>query len=729
MHRNQTFWSFEPVFREVARLGRVAWRRRWPFVAAAAVPILATVIYVATAPDRYAGTARVIIGKDAGTLELGPGFAPKSNELENQLEMIKSGEVIANAVAAGRRLYPQEPPDSAEIKAALKVKALSGTDIIEIKTEARSGERAAALANLVADAYIEAHLRDRRQSASKAKEFIEGQLALYERRLRASERELEDYKRTAGVASLAAETTELIKAEAGFNQALEKARVDLAVAENKQAYYEYELRETQEKLLVEATNVSSPVARQLQEKLITLEYRYANLILKGYSLSHPELSALDGEIDLTKQKLAEAVVGAANEEPKLNLFTKIENLALELDVARAEVAALSTRKRELAGTVAAGEARLAALPEKELELARLVREKEANESIYMMLLEKREEARIAVASEVGTARVFSREVPPTKPFAPRRKQSLFLGILAGLLFGVAAVASVEYFDRTVKSPAAAQQVTGAPVLGVIPVFGRRRGNEYYRVRTGGKEGHIALPAAGVVMDAPKSPTAEAFRQLYAHLAHLFVTNGIEKNVAVGLTSARAQEGKSTVASNVAVCFAQLGTPTVLVDADVERSTLGDVYGVAGRPGLADFLRGEATWEGIIVPTDIENLAIVNVGTDPSTPPALLASPRLGSLVERAKQEFGLVLVDVPPVFPVADVALVAGVIKMFLLVVRAGVVSPQELDRAVHTIKQVGGEVLGVVLNAAEPSETYGYGYYHYRQYYKREGAEVHRQS
>lgn len=714
-----TLRSFEPVLRELARLGRVAWRRRWPFVAAAALPILATVIYVAKAPDRYAGTARVIIGKDPGTLELGLGFAPKSNELENQLEMMKSDEVTARAGALGRELYPDEPPSTAEIMSALKVSALKGTDIVEITAEARSGARAAALANLVADAYIEAHLRDRRKSASKAKEFIEGQLALYERRLRTSERGLEDYKRRAGVASLAVETTELIKGEAGFKQVLEKTRVDLAVAENKKAYFENELRETQTRLLVEAADVSSPVARQLQEKLITLEYRYANLILKGYNVTHPELLALGSEIDFTKQKLAEAAVVMASEEPKLDLFTKIENLALEFDAARGEVAVLSTRKRELTGTVAAGEARLAALPEKELVLGRLVREKEANESIYLMFLEKREEARIAVASEVGTARVFSRAARPVKPFAPRRKQSMFLGIVCGLFFGVAAVALVEYFDRTVKSPAAAQQLAGAAVVGVIPFFGGRQEKRTNPARAGAKNGRGAVNPAKVVVEAPKSPVAEAFRQLYAQLSHLFATDGAENNVVFAVTSSRAQEGKSTIAFNLALNFAQFGTSTLLVDADLERSTTGEVAGVSGRPGMADFLRGEVPWDVIVNRPGIEGLAVIGAGTRPSHPPTLLASPRLETLVETGRRAFSLTIIDVPPVFPVADVALVAGVIRKFLLVIRAGVVGHQELEGAVRTLKQVGGEILGVVLNGAELLDTYGYGYGYYRNYYR----------
>jgi len=188
-------------------------------------------------------------------------------------------------------------------------------------------------------------------------------------------------------------------------------------------------------------------------------------------------------------------------------------------------------------------------------------------------------------------------------------------------------------------------------------------------------------------------------------------------VVFGVTSSRAQEGKSTIASNVAINFAQLGTSTVLIDADLERLTMGRVAGISERPGVADFLREEVSWEEIINRSEFERLAMISAGTKPSAAPALLASPRFATLVAKAREEFPITIVDVPPVFPVADVALVARVIRKFLLIIRAGVVGQQELERAVRTLKQVGGDVMGLVLNCAEFAETYGYGYYRYYRY------------
>jgi capsular exopolysaccharide synthesis family protein len=722
MHDSPTLWSFEPLLRGAARLGRALWRRRWVFTFAAALPIAATVIYVFEAPDRYAGTSRIIIGKNPAdtTLPMSGGWTMPSNETQNQLEMIKSHEVVAAAAAAGRRRYPANPPGEAEITAALLVKQVKGTDIIEITAEAPTAERAAALANLVAAAYLDAHLRDRRKSAANAEGFIEGQVVIYEQRLRVSEAALEQFKSASGVISVSAQTDELVKTDAEYRKALEETRIDLAVAAEKRAFLEDELARAQSRLLATAGAVSSPVARQLQEKLVALEVRYAGLVLKGYSPTHPELAALAGEIASARGRLAEEAAVVAEEDAAENPFVRIENLAGEMDGVRAEHEALAARERELGGVLEGVNGRMAALPRAESAFAELAREKEANENIYMMLLEKREEARIAEASEVGSARIFSRAVPPARPFAPRRTQSFVLGLIAGLLFGGGAVGAVGYFDRTVKSPAVAREVTGVPVMGVIPAFGAVGVSDGRRRRRGGAAAGGAVPVtAPLMVRAPKSPPAEAFRALYAQIGHQLLRNG-QRNVALGITSARTREGKSTVAINLALACAQFGVRTVLVDADLERSALSKNWGRERQPGVADFLRGEAAWEDVLTPSGIDNLSFVYAGKDTNKPLALLASPRFAVLCEHGAEASALTLIDTPPLFPVADTALVANVIKRFLLVARAGVVTPAELERTVHTLRQVGAEIVGLVLNAAEYGETYGYGYY--RHYYYDRG-------
>ena len=291
MAKLRDFYAFDPAVREIRRLAAVLARRWRVFLVAATLPVVATLTYVVRAPDRYAGTARIIIAKspDEEALEFTAAPGLPSNELANQLELIKSREVISSAAAAGRQRFGAAAPSEEELARALTVKRLKETDIIEITAEAPTAERAAAFANLVADAYMDAHVRDRRKRASGTKDFIEEQLRIYEQRLRASERALEDYKREAGITSLDAETAELIRTGATFQTELEKARVELAVATSRREYLEDELRATQARLLTASGDVSSPVARQLQDKLVALEFRYANLILKGYSPSHAEL--------------------------------------------------------------------------------------------------------------------------------------------------------------------------------------------------------------------------------------------------------------------------------------------------------------------------------------------------------------------------------------------------------------------------------------------------------
>jgi len=474
--------------------------------------------------------------------------------------------------------------------------------------------------------------------------------------------------------------------------------------------------------LTAAADVSSPVAKQLQDKLVALEYRYANLILKGYSPEHAELNALAREIRETRAKLADEAAGFNGGDGATNPFAKIEALAGQLDTTRAEVVALTTRRAELSTATATAGGRLSTVPAKESALGDLVREKEANEKMYLLLLEKREEAGIEVAAEIGTARFFSRAEPPAKPFAPRRVQSLLLGIVAGLFLGVAAVAAVEYFDRTVKNAALVHDIVRAPVLGIVPFLGRVASEGTGSRR---KRGAAVLPGAvllPVVARGPKSPGADAFRTIYAQVAYLFAENGGAKGVVLGFTSSRPGEGKSTISANLATTFAQFGVKTLLVDADFNRSALGRMFPVESLAGLVDYLRGTATFEDTLSSTPVPNLTLVGTGSQPSEPGPLLASAAFGDFIRRAKEQFDVIFVDVPPVYPVADVALIASAIRKFVFVVRAGAINAVELDRAVNALGQVGGTIIGAVLNGADAVETYGgYRYSHYYNYRKAE--------
>jgi len=715
------------------RVGLNVIKRRWVALTVAfLIPNFVVITYLFTAPPKYRATGKVILEPAPGKESLGfikqPYVTP--TDLANQIERIKSDEVIDGAVALASDVAPEElvgpPPTPGEISKSLSVSELKGTDIINISVEANDSARAAALTNLVIDSYVKLHVNDQRKEARSVREFIDEQVSEYERRLRESEKSVESYKKSSGTVELGVETENVIKNLAEFDRLAEENAVELAGKRNRLLHLESELREFQDDLKNDRLDASTLLAEELQNKLVALEYRYSALLLKGYTPDHEEMVALTGEIELARLRLAEEMEDLLGARTPVNPFDEIRVIGEEMAGVRASIAELDARKATLDGIRTSAEGEMKTLPGKEVELAKLTREKRANEEIYLMLLEKREEARIAEAEVVGNARVFSRAVPPVSPVSPNKKQSIFLGVLSGLLFGVGAMLLMEYADRTVRTPGELKSVLSSPVVGVIPVESKRAAfRKRYtalRKRTAASADNSGNGCRPVMLRDPRSVVADAYRGLRVRFLHSIKDAGCGKKV-IAVTSASPQEGKTSVAVNLAVALASVDRKVCLVDADVNRPTVCEAFGLEADRGYADVLSGDATLEDVIVREVVPNLSIVPGTVRPGSV-ELTGNGALPRVVERLRGgEFDFVIFDTAPLLSVADTLDIAEFLDGYLLVLRAGHVDPSDVVYCEEVINQVGGDVVGVVLNCVLPEDLFGgKGYYYYSHYYYRYG-------
>jgi len=331
------------------------------------------------------------------------------------------------------------------------------------------------------------------------------------------------------------------------------------------------------------------------------------------------------------------------------------------------------------------------------ERLRLQMELNTLQAQYTVLLNSSQNFRLAASRYVDSITVSTPAQLPQSPVRPNTLLNTLLGLVVGLMLGVGVAFLIEYLDDTLKSSDDVNRVLSLPTLGAV-----------VRVPHMGTDQGILITVA-----APRSPYAEAYRNLRTNLQFALLNNAAPSSVVV--SSAEPEEGKTTTVANLAVVIAQMGKKVILVDTDLRRPTLHKVFNLPPGPGLTDLLLGESpSIDAVLSETLVPGLRVLVSGTPPPNPAELLASDWMGKLVVALKQRADIVLFDSPPILPVTDAALLAAKTGNLLWVVGAGTTRTERLRSAREALTQVDTKVLGIVLNRVTAGRGYGYYYYYY---------------
>ena len=295
-------------------------------------------------------------------------------------------------------------------------------------------------------------------------------------------------------------------------------------------------------------------------------------------------------------------------------------------------------------------------------------------------------------SSGGGAEVLSTAWVPDTPVSPNVPLNLAVALIVGLFLGSALAFVRDYFDDSIKTKEMVDRVTGVTTLGLIPKV------------SGGSD--------LVTVTHPSAPAAEAFRLLRTSVKFL----GIERQVrVVQVTSPSPGEGKTMVAVNLAVAFAQSGDRVVLVGGDLRRPRMEEVLDVPLTPGLTAVLIGDVTLpQAIQTAEGVPNLSVLPAGYPPPNPSELLSGERARRLIDVLGQTYDVVVIDCPPVLPVTDSLVLARMADTTLLVTSANKTSKRSLTRAVELLRQVDAPLSGTVLNSASADDTFSTEPYRY---------------
>lgn len=394
--------------------------------------------------------------------------------------------------------------------------------------------------------------------------------------------------------------------------------------------------------------------------------------------------------------LAEAFIGQVRGIQEQRYAESLNNLKAQIDDLSATIAEV---QKEL--EVRSRDASL----QGQAERTRLETILAGYRNTYAALVQSYEQMRLTAIQSAENVVLFEPAQVPKEPVRPRRLMNTALAAILGAMLAVGAVFVVEYLDDTLKTPDDVNRTLGLPTLSAI---GRL------------EEGQSEL----ILMADPLSPVSEAFRVLRTNIRYSSVDRPLQVLL---VTSTGPLEGKSLVAANLALALAQAGLRTALVDADLRRPRQHRLFGLYPKEGLTGALLAGST-DGRLQPTEVEGLVLLPAGEKPPNPVELLGSQRMREMGEELRRSFDAVVVDSPPALIGADAAVLAQMADGVLLVVDAGQTRRDAARQAVESLRQVGANLIGVVLNRV-PSRRggyyYYYPYYHYYSGYYGEGEKA----
>ncbi len=398
-----------------------------------------------------------------------------------------------------------------------------------------------------------------------------------------------------------------------------------------------------------------------------------------------ELSVADAELRALKFRYTD------EHKPVRDLQERIVVLQTQVipNYANALIQQMQMQEQVLEGQIATQSRDLQQIPIRTITEQRLTREQAAAANLYTILSNRYEEAKLALASAIPDVKVLDAAVPPRSPSQNSAPRIVLMGLMASFGLAVGLALLLDQIDKRFRYPDQVTRELGLTILGAVPAIKR------------GKDGNQKP------VDA--SQTVEAFRSIRLNLAHSYGSGPVRLTI----SSPGPSEGKSLICSNLALSFAEAGYKTLLIDGDIRRGSLHGTFAVDRRPGLLDYLAGEATVPDILRPTSHTGLTLIPCGARLHHGPEMLGSARMSELMAHLKGLFNVILVDSPPLAAGIDPFVLGAATGHMVLVLRSGETDRAMAEEKLKLVDRLPIRLLGAVLNDVDTSQS-GYKYYSY---------------
>jgi len=704
------------------------------------VILSASIIYALVAKDIYRSATTLKISKTQGNILADPlagEFGRSSNDffIANEIETISNitiREQVAQVVIDSFKtlsntddfdLIVMDDGDlfndnSKSVKpyrsiAGMLTKSVEITqknalDFMEIAVESTSPEEAALIANCYANVYKEFNLLESRKQLTQIKDFLTVQKEEKYNELMVAEDNIKLYQLQSGGVELDKQASAMIETLSKFESEKNGVKIEMSIERRKLDEFKNELAKRDPSLnKYFDLQTEQPSIEMLQQEIANLKTQKA-IALSGRA-NPTQKQALTSDFDARLAELQKRLnQDIASYKSKVYAASpgEVKELSQQIFESEVKLSSLQSQDYQLSQVLAEYEKDFSALPKKTLDIARLERHRRSLEKLYIVLEDKYQEALLNEQSTPGNVLILNAARPPVAPEKPNRLKIVLIGLFLGIAVAFGFVYIKNLFNKSVQTPEDIE-VSGLYVLASIPKFERKVG--------------VDPNDSEIFMSADNELAAsEAYRALRTRIQFSKLT-GNSKSILI--TSSAPQEGKTTVAVNLAAGFAQTNKKVIILDCDLRIPRIHSVFKGKSSPGFTNFLFGQATMDEIIRKSStIDNLHYIAAGTIPSNPSEILGSDQMKEFLEKLKQEFDLVIVDSPPVMTITDAEILSHIVDISILVVFA---NKTELDWMMESASLLSnGEhnsFVGVILNNFDYNTGYrSYHKYNTSKYYKR---------
>ncbi|MBL8016701.1 MAG: polysaccharide biosynthesis tyrosine autokinase [Ignavibacteria bacterium] len=707
-----------------------------PILLSLAVGLIVSYFYAYSQVDIYASASSMRLTKPKENVLENKIFSDVEGELperyiNNEVEILKSYAIREKTATAlldsfqvlkGKMQFyllttnpenPTEPKSKGQIASLLQqnieISQKRGLDIVMIKTESPSPQEAALISNCYAEAYADYSLKFNRGHLTLNREFLEKQVQEKYNSLLQTEDKLTNFLRTENVVEINAQASSIINSLSGIEGDYKWALIDVqstnkALTDIKNELDKYDPKATD----YFESKITDPYVAEIQGEIAKLEIQRDLSKVGNEELvkNSKSLKEIDGKINELKRILDEKLEimkdGASSNTPEeiRSLSSKYFETKVANNQSRIKESLLKTYMGKY-------QEKFNKLPAQSIEYANLERERLANEKVYLMLLEKYQEALINEESQPNNVKIIDYGKVPKAPSKPNRFLIITIGLLIGLGLGYGFALLRNILDVSVKSPEDLENI-GISLIGWVPTF--------MREPKAGRHTHTEQEL--VVAYNSDSVPAEAFRTLRTRLQ--FSKLEPEPIKTILITSSIPREGKTIISSNLAASFA-LSSRVLLLDCDFRKPRMHNIFNLKRYPGLCDYLFGTVPLEEAVRETAFPNLHLMTCGTIPTNPAELIASKHMQTFLNQMKPKYDYILIDSPPLATVTDAELLSSYVDGTVVVSLASKTRLDLLVNTIDTLNKINDTFIGVILNNFDYQATYGSYYKYYYYYYGSE--------